>query len=421
MREMKDSGIEWIGEIPDNWKILPVYKLFCERKNLNRLGREMNLLSLSYGRIVRKNIDTKMGLLPANFNTYNVVEKNDIIIRPTDLQNDKKSLRTGLVAEHGIITSAYIAITPEKGINASYFHYLLHSYDVQKVFYNMGNGVRQGLNYSEFCKLLLVSPPTSEQQDIADFLDARCSELDALAADIRSQIDTLKEYKKSLITHAVTKGLNPQAEMKDSGVEWIGAIPEGWKILPVYKLFRERKNINRLGREMNLLSLSYGRIIRKNINAKTGLLPANFNTYNVVERNDIIIRPTDLQNDKKSLRTGLVAEHGIITSAYIAITPEKGINASYFHYLLHSYDVQKVFYNMGNGVRQGLNYSEFCKLLLVCPPALEQQSIADFLDAKCSELDGLISAKEQQLAALSEYKKSLIYQYVTGKRQALSK
>ena len=207
-------------------------------------------------------------------------------------------------------------------------------------------------------------------------------------------------------------------EMKDSGIEWIGMIPTNWNIHPLYNYFDERKDRNFDLRERNLLSLSYGNIIKKDINTTGGLLPASFNTYNIVKNLDIIIRPTDLQNDKKSLRTGLVKEKiGIITSAYIALKPREGVFSNYFHYLLHSYDIMKVFYNMGNGVRQGLNYSEFSKLILVAPSLEEQHKIADFLDKKCAEIDQTISEKQQQFETLAEYKKSLIYEYITGKKE----
>ena len=228
MREMKDSGIVWVGAIPSHWKIHPVYYYFREGKNRNRLGQENNLLSLSYGKIVRKDINTSDGLLPENFNTYNIVEPNDIIIRPTDLQNDKRSLRTGLVYECGIITSAYICLRPIKKLDSRFFNYLLHAYDVIKVFYNMGNGVRQGLNFSEFSRLLVFEPPIEEQKIIAAFLNDKCAEIDSLTTDIQSQIDTLEQYKRSVITEAVTKGLNPDAVMKDSGIQWIGMMPSHW-------------------------------------------------------------------------------------------------------------------------------------------------------------------------------------------------
>ena len=183
MRQMKSSGIEWIGAVPVTWEIHPIYFYFSERKNKNIFGTEHNLLSLSYGHVIRKNINTVGGLLPESFNTYNIIEANDIIIRPTDLQNDKKSLRTGLCNEHGIITSAYIALKPIAEVNVSFVQYLLHTYDIMKVFYNMGNGVRQGLNYSEFSKLMLFLPSIDEQSIIADFLDKKCVELDSLISD----------------------------------------------------------------------------------------------------------------------------------------------------------------------------------------------------------------------------------------------
>lgn len=202
MVKMKDSGIEWIGEIPEKWRVVPLYNYFSERKNKNRAGNERNLLSLSYGNIIRKNIEAKGGLLPESFTTYNVIEPGDIIIRPTDLQNDKRSLRTGLSNERGIITSAYIDLAPKSGANSRYYHYLLHSYDVQKVFYNMGNGVRQGLNYTEFSKLRVLVPERIEQSQITNFLDRKTTAIDRLIDKIYTEIDTLKQYQSSVITQA---------------------------------------------------------------------------------------------------------------------------------------------------------------------------------------------------------------------------
>ena len=188
-------------------------------------------------------------------------------------------------------------------------------------------------------------------------------------------------------------------------------------LFPLRPDFGERKNKNRFGTEDNLLSLSYGRVIRKDLNTSDGLLPESFNTYNIVEAGDIIIRPTDLQNDKRSLRTGLVKEHGIITSAYIDLFPIKKVDSRFFHYLLHAYDVMKVFYNMGNGVRQGLNYSEFSRLMVFEPTYDEQVAIADYLDGKIAEIDSIIAQKKEQLTVLEAYKKSLIFEYVTGKKE----
>lgn len=263
----------------------------------------------------------------------------------------------------------------------------------------------------------IILPPLIEQQAIGHFLDGKCAEIDGLIDDLNNEIRSLTEYKRSIISEAVTHGVTPNVPTKSSGIEWIGDIPAHWNIHPVSTYFSQRNHKNIHGDEQNLLSLSYGKIVRKDINIAGGLLPASFNTYNIIEAGDIVIRPTDLQNDKRSLRTGLATEHGIITSAYITLRPKEKINSTYFHCLLHSYDVKKVFYNMGNGVRQGLNYSEFSRLLLIEPPYQEQCEIVDYLEKKISAIENLISDKLLQIAHIKEYRASLIYEYVTGKKQ----
>ena len=230
MREMKDSGIEWIGEIPKSWTVTILSALFSERKCKNSGLTENNLLSLSYGNIVRKNIESNEGLLPASFETYNIIEPGNIVFRLTDLQNDKRSLRTGLCKERGIITSAYVTLQIRSDDSPRYMHYLFHTYDLCKVFYGMGDGVRQGMNYEDLKRLRILRPDQGTQRRIADYLDRKCSQIDAIIARQQEVIEKLKAYKLSVITEAVTKGLNPDVPRKDSGVEWIGEIPEHWKI-----------------------------------------------------------------------------------------------------------------------------------------------------------------------------------------------
>lgn len=423
MRTMKDSGIEWVGRVPQSWSVNPIRAEFQEVTEKNKLGLVKNALKFTYGNIVKKdNFDADDDNYVADtILNYTVVNPGTIMLNGLNLNFDFVSQRVALVKERGIITSAYIAFAPNSNgrISSQFITYLLKAYDGCKAFHNMGGGVRKILNFSELKKQYIVYPTLVEQQRIADFLDAKCAGIDALTADIQTQIDTLEQYKRSVITETVTKGLNQNAEMKDSGIEWVGRIPAHWPIHPIYSYYGERKNKNRLGKEDNLLSLSYGRVIRKDINTNDGLLPESFNTYNIVEAGDIIIRPTDLQNDKRSLRTGLVEEHGIITSAYIDLCPLKQVDSRYFHFLLHAYDVMKVFYNMGNGVRQGLNYSEFSRLMVFEPPYEEQVAMADYLGTKVSEVDAIIEQKKEQMAVLDAYKRSLIFEYVTGKKEVI--
>lgn len=424
MREMKDSGVEWIGQIPKDWSISP---LKYNYEVVAGATPESSKSDYWDGDIV--------WITPADFKTKDVyVERGSRYI--TKLGFD--SCSTSIIPKGNIIFSkrapigsvvinskdlctnqgCLSCINKDINVNNKYYYYVLSIYtDVFELF---GSGTTfKEISGNVFSNIILPYPCVEVQNTIVNFLDEKCSEIDTLTSDIQKQIDILEQYKKSVIMESVTKGLNPDAEMKDSGIEWVGQIPVSWHIHPVSIYFDERKNKNRLGKESNLLSLSYGQIIRKDINTIGGLLPESFNTYNIVEKDDIIIRPTDLQNDKRSFRTGLVKEHGIITSAYIGLKPKRFVCSAYFHYLLHVYDVMKVFYNMGNGVRQGLNYSEFAKLMLIAPSFDEQQEITDYLDKKCLEIDTIISDKKKQLEVITEYKKSLIYEYVTGKKEVM--
>lgn len=412
MREMKDSGLKWLGEIPSNWTLAKIGGLYSIR-NEKVSDKEYPPLSV-----------TNKGILPQLETAAKTNDgDNRKLVRAGDFAINSRSDRRGscgISPYDGSVSLINIVMVPRKEMMPTYYEWLFHTTQFGDENYRWGHGIVDDLwttGWQDMKKITIPMPSLDEQRRIADYLDAKCAEIDALAADIQAQIDTLEQYKRSIITEAVTKGLNPDAEMKDSGVKWVGMIPAHWIVHPVYTYFGERKNKNRFGTEDNLLSLSYGRIIRKDINTSDGLLPESFNTYNIVEAGDIIIRPTDLQNDKRSLRTGLVKEHGIITSAYIDLCPIQKVDSRYFHFLLHAYDVMKVFYNMGNGVRQGLNYSEFSRLMVFEPPYDEQVTIANRLDAKCIEIDSVIAQKQEQLSTLEAYKKSLIYEYVTGKKE----
>lgn len=411
MRVMQDTGLKWLGEIPADWSLTKIGGLYSIR---NEKVSDKDYPPLSV---------TNKGILPQLETAAKTNDgDNRKLVRIGDFAINSRSDRRGscgISPYDGSVSLINIVMMPRKAMVPTYYEWLFHTTQFGDENYRWGHGIVDDLwttGWQEMKKITIPMPPVDEQERIASFLTSKCTEIDALIADVQAQIDVLEQYKRSVITETVTKGLNPDAEMKDSGIEWVGMIPAHWPVHPLYTYFGERKNKNRFGTEDNLLSLSYGRVIRKDINTSDGLLPESFNTYNIVEAGDIIIRPTDLQNDKRSLRTGLVKEHGIITSAYIDLCPIKKVDSRYFHFLLHAYDVMKVFYNMGNGVRQGLNYSEFSRLMVFEPQFEEQVAIADFLDAKVAEIDGIIDQKKEQLEVLDSYKKSLIYEYVTGKK-----
>lgn len=414
MREMKDSGIEYIGLIPSEWGIHPLYCYFGERKNKNYRLQEKNLLSLSYGNIVRKDIDTAGGLLPTSFNTYNIVEAGDIIIRPTDLQNDKRSLRTGLVTEKGIITSAYIDLKPYDGVNSSYFRYLLHAFDVMKVFYNMGNGVRQGLNYEEFSKLIVFEPTMEEQSKIVAYLDSKCAEIDALSADIQSEIDTLEAYKRSVITEVVTKGLDKNVPMKDSGIKWIGKMPISWNIIRgkyilkyLQKPIKEDDGVITCFRD--------GEVTLRSNRREDGFTMSDKEIgYQGIDIGDLVVHGMD----------GFAGAIGISDSRGKA-SPVLNVldtdeNKKYIMYYLRSMAYSDVFLALATGIRVrscDLRWNKLAELFYPVPSRQEQDRIVQYIDTTLHQADEIITKKKEQLTVLADYKKSIIYEYVTGKKE----
>ena len=429
MREMKDSGIDYIGTIPSDWSLTKIK--FCA----DIFGR-IGFRGYTEQDLVDYEEDGAITLSPSNFHDMKMdykkctylswkkyeespeimIDNGDVLLVKTGSTYGKAVYVTDLPKEATI--NPQLIVFKNIKINNKLFSYILQTkmIKIQTELAVVG-GTIPTMSQEKIYNFILPEIPESEQQKILICIDKECDELDSLIFDIQSQIEALEEYKRSVITEAVTKGLDADVEMKDSGIAWVGDVPKHWILHPLYCYFGERKNKNALGLETNLLSLSYGKIIRKDINSNGGLLPESFNTYNIVEKDDIIIRPTDLQNDKRSLRTGICREHGIITSAYIAMKAIKPVSPEYFHYLLHAYDVMKVFYNMGNGVRQGLNFSEFSRLMVLEPPIEEQNAIVSYLKEKCDEIDLAISEKKQQIETIEEYKKSLIFEYVTGKKE----
>ncbi len=407
MREMKDSGIEWIGIIPSDWKIsrIKYVATFINGDRGANYPSGSDLVDEGIIFLTSNNIHGTMLDCCSEISKYITTDRYSILGGAKIALGDIIYCLRGSVgncainkeATEGTVASSLVDIRPTK-IHPEYLNYILQSpiNSVQTLAY-MNGSCAANLSAENVANYYFIEPPVTKQRIISAFLDSKCSEIDSIISDIQSQIEALEEYKRSVITEAVTKGLDPDVEMRDSGIAWVGDIPAHWITHPLYFYFGERKNKNALGLETNLLSLSYGKIIRKDINSNGGLLPESFNTYNIIEKDDIIIRPTDLQNDKRSLRTGIAREHGIITSAYIAMKAIKTVNPEYFHYLLHAYDVMKVFYNMGNGVRQGLNFSEFSRLMVFEPAIEEQNAIVSYLKEKCDEIDLAIAEKKQQI------------------------
>lgn len=419
MRKMKDSGVAWLESIPETWNLLQLGSLFLEHKHKNVGMQSSNLLSLSYGKIIQKNINATDGLLPESFEGYNVIDAGDIVLRLTDLQNDQRSLRVGLCGESGIITSAYTTLRRRNdALNSKYFYYLLHSYDIRKGFYGMGAGVRQGLNYAGVRKIMLTVPPESEQTAIAECLDRKTAQVDALISNVQAQIEKLKAYKQSLITEVVTKGLDPNVPMKDSGVEWIGVVPKHWVIIPSKFLFENCDERRRENDVQLTASQKYGMISQKEYmrreNARIVLADKGLENWKHIEPFDFVI---SLRSFQGGLEMSEVS--GCATWHYIVLRAQQKTHPYYYKWLFKSSMYITALQRTCNYIRDGqdLRYSNFVKVPLCIPTLEEQKQIADYLDKKCSEIDELIAVKQTKIEKLEQYKRSLIYEYVTGKKE----
>lgn len=415
----KESKIDWIGAIPKEWDLVRYKRLFSitngngfpERLQGNKEG------SLPFYKVSDINFHGKFIKESNNYvtdidvkeNKWNVVQEQSILtakIGEALRKNHRK-----INEEPCLIDNNMMALSLKKG-EIGYYYYFLSIVDMD---WYANPGTVPSVNIGKFKEDFALSPSLEEQQIIASFLDEKTSEIDSLIADKEKLIELLEEKRQVIITEAVTKGLNPNVKMKDSGVEWIREIPEHWDIQPLFTLFKESKKKNVGNKEQNVLSLSYGKIIRRDVETNFGLLPESFETYQIVEKGYIVLRLTDLQNDKRSLRCGLVKEKGIITSAYVSLVPNDTINEVYAYYLLHAYDLFKVFYGLGSGVRQSMGFSDLKRVPILLPPKDEQNHIAEYLDEKNKEIDSLIIDLKKQITNLKEYRQSLIYEAVTGK------
>ena len=301
-----------------------------------------------------------------------------------------------------------LSLTPKSNIICKFYAYFI---DTVIPFSSDSAAIGQ-LSAVQIKQKHVTLPPLSEQRSIVSFLDAKCGKIDEWVTKKQKEVEHLQELKQRVIADAVTRGLNPHVKMKATNIPWLKEIPEHWECVKLKMFCQDNKEKNKGNIESCVLSLSYGNIIvKKNVNF--GLVPENYDSYQIVNPGNIILRLTDLQNDHKSLRTGLVKNRGIITSAYVGLIV-KNMNSEYTQLILHSYDVMKVFYGMGGGLRQSMSYTDIANVYIPVPPLSEQKQIVSYLDTKTSQIDKLIAHITKEIECIKEYKQRLISDVVTG-------
>jgi type I restriction enzyme S subunit len=409
----KDSGVKWIGEIPSHWGLRRAKYMFNKEK---REVRDIDDVVTCFrdGEVtLRKNRRTTGFTESFTEIGYQGVRKGDLVIH----QMDAFAGSIGVSDSDGKCTSVYHCCTPKGSYDAHYYAHLVRLMAKRGYIQSLYRGIRErssDFKFPVFGNQFLAIPSLHEQQAIVDYLKDKTLKIDQYVSARERERELLDSLKQSEIANVVTKGLNPNVKMKDSGIPWIGEIPEHWEVRTLSQMSRDHFISNKNVHHQNLLSLSYGKIVNKDINTTEGLLPASFDSYQIVEDGNIVLRLTDLQNDHKSLRVGLSTQEGIITSAYLALETFNDIIPLYLYYLLHTIDVKKVFYSMGNGLRQSLNWTELRKLKCVVPPLSEQQAIVAYIDEKLQKIDQYMTDLQREIDYLKEFKQRLISDAVTG-------
>ena len=427
----KDSGIAWIGKIPKKWIVGLVGKYFEEVNNPNINQEETNTLQFKMGEIISKSKgDSKYS--PETIEAYNVVMPGTIMINGLNLSFDLISQRVAQVREKGAITSTYLAIFPTKEMKSDYAKYLLKAYENNKALHAMGRGLRATLSYRTFRSEPVVVPSLDEQQSISSFLDRKCSEIDSLVSLQEEMISELQAYKQSVITEAVTKGLDPNVPMKDSGVEWIDIIPEGWEVLPFKSVFYTEKGLNITKADLTengVPVLSYGQIHSKQ-NPGTRLngslfkfVPKSYLKTNpecLVQKGCFLI--ADTSEDYEGCGNAIYVDRNMMLFAGYHTIVARPCNLDrdykYFAYLLLTNNWRQQVRSRVSGIKvYSINQKILKQTSLLFPPLQEQQAIASYLDEKTSQIDSLIEIKREKITELKDYKKSIIYEYVTGKKK----
>ena len=411
----KDSGVAWIGEVPEHWDISRLALAFIENRKLNLDLAITEAYQFNYGQLVPKKREYKEEEDADTYAKYTVLQPNDIVINGLNLNYDFVSQRVAIASHEGIITSAYVCLRPRVNICSQYFCYLFKAMDSMKLFHGMGTGIRLTLSYSELKKRLIPFPPLSEQQQIVEFLNEKIANIDAYIQEKKQEISALEELKQVKIAFAVTHGINSDIQMKDSGVAWIGEVPEHWDISRLALAFIENRKLNLDLAITEAYQFNYGQLVPKKREYKEEEDADTYAKYTVLQPNDIVINGLNLNYDFVSQRVAIASHEGIITSAYVCLRPRVNICSQYFCYLFKAMDSMKLFHGMGTGIRLTLSYSELKKRLIPFPPLSEQQQIVEYIQQKTAQIDKYISDVKRQIDSLKEYRQRLICDTVTGR------
>lgn len=416
----KDSGIAWIGEIPEHWEVIPHKRIMRKKKIIKELYAGENILSLTKKGVIIRDLEAG-GKMPTTFNGYQVLYPDNLLMCLFDIDVTPRCV--GIIKDEGLSSPAYSQFVLNQLGYTPFFDYLLRYMDDEKCLLHLSKNLRNSLTEDDFGQIETILPSTQEQQSIATYLDQKCSEIDELITLQEEMITKLQSYKQSVITEAVTKGLDKNVPLKDSGIEWIGKIPEHWD---VKRLKYFGNNYNGLTYSPNdICNSQEGTIVLRSSNIKDNKLCFDDNVYvNKEIPTKLFVNKGDILICSRNGSASLIGKAALIETdikatfgAFMMIFKGNNIHHKYLYYIVTSCISQYKWLFTTATINQ-LTSSMLGEIFapFICD-RLEQQSIADYLDQKCSEIDELISIKQQKIEKLKDYKKSLIFECVTGKRK----
>ncbi len=425
VREYKDSGITWIGSIPKEWKTERIKALFSERNERDCQGKTLLSVSQYFG--IRPKSETVLAdsHIAESYDDYKEVRKGDFVMNIMLAWNGSYA-----VSDYdGIVSPAYCVFKFRKDCCKKYFHYLLRTDGYPSAFKTMSRGVidsRLRLYPEQFYTFPVIIPSVDEQQRIADYLDKKCAEIDGLIELLEQMIAQLTDYKQSVITEAVTKGINPDAQLVPSDIDWIGEIPNGWEIKKVKYIVDSISKGNGITKDEVFADgdtpcVRYGEIYSKYNQAFTECYSATKielqNSPHYFNRGDILCAGTGELVEEIGKSIVYLGEKPCLAGGDIIVISHRQ-NPSFLNYALNC-NYAQTQKSKGKAKLKVVHISAFeiGSIFMLLPSLEEQKVIADYLDNKCSEIDSLITLKQQKIDALKEYKKSLIFECVTGKKE----
>ncbi|MEH2890517.1 restriction endonuclease subunit S [Segatella copri] len=409
--EYKDSGIQWLGEIPSHWSLRKMKYVFNERSEKNHPNEQPLCATQSKGVIPQSLYEGRVVVVNKGFDGLKFVREGDFVI-------SLRSFQGGIEYAYyqGIISAAYTILQPKEPQMAVYFKYLFKCHDFIQLLQTCVTGIREGqnINYPLLSKKSLPLPTLTEQQAIVSYLDIKCSKLDMLVENKEKEILLLSEMKQRVIADAVTRGLNPSVKLKATNITWLPEIPEHWEEKRLSSKFVGDVDVNKGFVYKHAFKFNYGELVPKNETGDSEEYRDTYIKYSFIKKGDILINGLNLNYDFVSQRVACAPNDGIITSAYLVCRPRKGVFYNYYTYLFKAMDGMKLFHGMGSGIRLTLSFKELKKQMLPVPPLSEQQTIVSYITERTAKIDSLIEKLNKEIECIKEYKQRLISDVVTG-------